>query len=129
MSVLAKWKDEHKTTVVVTYQSPWTWNEFHEAALTTNALMESVDYGVVLIEDTSHGSLLPPGIIIGHGKTAIANFPSNLTLIVVVANSTIIRTFLSLVAGMNPGGRANIIKTAPTLEKAYAMAEEALLKT
>jgi hypothetical protein len=129
MSVSAKWRDKHKTTVVVTYQSPWTWIEFHEAALATNALMESVDYDVVIIEDTSHGSMLPGGNIVGHGKTAIANFPNNLALIVVVANSTIVRTFLSLVTGMNPGGRANIIKTAPTLEKAYAIAEEALLKT
>lgn len=129
MSVSAKWKDEHKTTIVVTYQNPWTWTEFHEAALTTNALMDSVDYNIVIIEDTSHGSMLPPGNIVGHGKTAIANFPSNLALIVVVANSTIVRTFLSLVTGMNPGGRANIIKTASTLEKAYAMADEALLET
>jgi hypothetical protein len=126
MSVTPKWKDERQTTIVVTYQNPWTWDEFDEAALATNALMKSVDYHVVLIEDTSHGGLLPPGNVVAHGKWAIANFPNNLALIVVVVNSSLIRTFLSIVAGMNPGGRKDLIKTAPTLEKAYAMAEEAL---
>ena len=129
MSVSPKWKDDRKTTIVVSYQSPWTWKEFQEAALATNALMNSVDYDVVLIQDTSHGSMLPPGNIVGHGNTAITNFPGNLALIVVVVNSTLVRTFLSLVTGMNPGGRAGIIKTAPTLEKAFVIAEEALLKT
>ena len=128
MPVTPKWKDDRKTTIVVTYQNPWTWTEFQAAAVATNALMDSVDYNVVLIQDTSHGGLLPPGNIVLHGKTAIANFPGNLAVIIVVVNSTLIRTFLSIVAGMNPGGRKDQIKTAPTLEKAYLMAEDTLLK-
>jgi len=129
MPVTTKWKDDRKNTIVITYQTPWTWNQFREAAEATNTLMNSVDYEVVIIEDTSHGSMLPPGNIVGYGTSAIANFPSNLALIVVVVNSTLVRTFLSLVAGMNPGGRGEIIKTAATLEKAYQLAEETLLQT
>ena len=128
MPVTPKWNDDRKTTIVVTYQNPWTWAEFQAAAVATNGLMNSVDYNIVLIQDTSHSGMLPPGNIVLHGKTAIANFPNNLALIIVVVNSTLVRTFLSIVAGMNPAGRKDQIKTAPTLEKAYALAEEAFLK-
>jgi hypothetical protein len=123
MPVTPKWKDDRKTTLVITYQNPWTWREFKEAAQATNAMMDSVNASVVLIHDTSHGGLIPPGNIVGNGVNAVANFPNNLALIIVVVNSTLIRTFLSMVVGMNPGGRGDKIKTAPTLEKAYAMAE------
>jgi hypothetical protein len=123
MPVTPKWKDDRKTTIVITYQNPWTWREFKDAAQATNAMMETLADGVVLIHDTSHGGLIPPGNIVGNGVSAVANYPNNLTLIIVVVNSTLIRTFLSMVVGMNPGGRGDKIKTAPTLEKADAMAE------
>jgi hypothetical protein len=122
MPVTPKWKDDRKTTLVITYQNPWTWREFKDAAQATNAMMETVANGVVLIHDTSHGGLIPSGNIVGNGVSAVANYPNNLALIIVVVNSTLIRTFLSMVVGMNPGGRGDKIKTAPTLEKAYAMA-------
>ena len=123
MPVSPKWKDERKTTLIVTYQNPWTWPEFQEAAQATNAMMDSVDAPVVLIHDTSHGGLIPPGHIVSNGVNVVANYPQNLALIIVVVNSTLIRTFLSMVIGMNPGGRGDKIKTAPTLEKAYVIAE------
>jgi hypothetical protein len=126
MPVSPKWKDVRKTTIVITYQSPWTWDEFHEAAQATNALMDTVDHDVVLIHDTSHGGILPSGNIVAHGVSAISNFSDNLALIVVVVNSTLIRTFLSIVISMNPAGRGDKIKTVPTLEKAYLMADEIL---
>ena len=127
MPVTPKWKDDRKTTIVITYQSQWTWDEFHDAVGATNTLMDSVDYPVVLIHDTSHGGMLPPGNVVAHGQSAITNFSNNLALIVVVVNSTLIRTFLSIVISMNPAGRGDKIKMAPTLEKANAIAEEVLL--
>ena len=129
MPVTPKWKDDRKTTLVITYQNPWTWREFKEAAQTTNTMMETVTDTVALIHDTSHGGLIPSGNIVGNGVSAVANYPNNLALIIVVVNSTLIRTFLSMVTGMNPGGRGDKIKTAPTLEKAYAMAESEIINS
>jgi hypothetical protein len=125
MPISVQWSDESQTCIVVSYQGHWSWAEFQEAVQATNNLMNSVDQKVVLIEDTSMGGILPPGNVVAHGKNAIANFPDNLILIVVVANSSLIRTFLSIIATMNPGGRGSIIKTSATLEQALDMARQA----
>ena len=126
MPILPQWNDEHKTTIVITYQGRWTWDEFQAAVAATNVLMNSVDYSVVLIHDTLEGSVLPPGNILAQGRTAIAGFENNLTLIVVVLNSGVIRTFVNIAAGLNPGGRGNIIKTVSSLDIALDLAEKAL---
>ncbi len=126
MPVSPKWKDDRKTTIVITYQNPWIWDEFHDGILSTNALMDTVEYDVVLIHDTSHGGMLPIGNVVTHGNEAVERFSSNVALIIVVVNSTLIRTFLSIVISMNPAGRGDKIKMMPTLEKAYVLADEAL---
>ena len=77
MPVLPQWSDERKTSIVITYQGHWTWDEFQSGVDAINVLMNSVDYPVVLIHDTIQGSTLPPGNIIGQGKAAIAGFADN----------------------------------------------------
>ncbi len=123
MPISVSWKDEAKTCVEITYQGHWTWPEFQAAAAATNDLISSVAYNVVIIENTLNGSVMPPGNIITNGKSAITSFPENTGLIIVVVNSSIIRTFLSIVANTNPRGRRGIIKMVATLEEAYQLAE------
>ncbi len=125
MPILPQWSDERKTSIVINYQGHWTWEEFQAAVEATNELMNSVDYPVVLVHDTIQGSTLPPGNIVAHGKTAIAGFADNLALIIVVLNSSLIRTFLNIVTGLNPAGRGKIIKTVSSLEEALHIAEKA----
>lgn len=126
MPILPHWNDERKTTIIITYQGHWTWDEFHNAVEATNALMSSVDYDVVLIHNTLQGSSLPKGNILAQGTTAITGFKDNLLLIIVVASSTLIRTFVNIATSLNPGGRGNIIKTVATLEAALDIAEHTL---
>ena len=122
MPISVQWVDESQTCIAVTYEGHWSWAEFQTAAQTTNDLMSSIEHGVVIIENTLAGGVLPAGNIIANGKNAITSFPENTSLIIVVVNSSLIRTFLSIVANMNPGGRGSIIKTVATLEEAYQLA-------
>jgi hypothetical protein len=126
MPILPHWNDENKTSIVISYQGHWSWDEFQAAVESTNVLMNSVDYPVVLIHDTLQGSTLPSGNIVAHGKTAIAGFANNLALIIVVLNSSLIRTFLNIVAGLNPAGRGKIIKTVSSLDEALQLAQKTL---
>ena len=78
MPISPQWTDERKAALVITYQGHWTWDEFQGAVDATNALMNSVDYPVVLIHNTLGGSALPPGNILAQGRSAIAGFPITL---------------------------------------------------
>ena len=126
MPINVDWVDANKEILLVTYQGHWTWEEFQNAVYATNVLMNSVDYSVVLIHDTLQGSALPPGNIIAQGKTAISSFADNLVLIIVVVNSSLIRTFLNIISGLNPSGRGQITKTVSTLEEANSLAQKSL---
>ncbi|MCA0458027.1 MAG: hypothetical protein LCI00_28935 [Chloroflexi bacterium] len=124
MPISVQWTDHRRCCVVVTYSDLWSWSDFQKAALVTNDLVSSVPHPVAIIENTLDGSVLPSGNIIANGKNAITGFPDNTSLIVVVLNSSIIRTFLSIVTNMNPRGRGGIIKTSATLEEALALTRE-----
>ena len=126
MPIVPQWSDDSKTCIIINYQGRWTWDEFQDAAHITNGLMKSVDYSIVLIHNTLQGSTLPKGNILAQGTTAISGFEHNLLLIVVVVNSTLIRTFVNIAASLNPGGRGNIIKTVSTLEAAMSIAEKTI---
>jgi hypothetical protein len=126
MPILPQWTDEHKTAIVINYQGHWTWEEFQRAVDAVNTLMRSVNYSVILIHNTLESANLPPGNILAQGRTAISGFADNLMLIIVVANSTLIRTFVNIAAGLNPGGRGNIIKTVASLEQAQRIVETIL---
>ncbi len=125
MPISVQWSDESQTCIVVSYRGHWSWAEFQVAVQATHNLMNSVGHKVVLIADSSMGGILPPGNIISNGKNALANLPDNITLIVVVANSSLIRTFVSIIVTTNPAGRGDIIKLSHTLEQALDIAREA----
>lgn len=124
MPIVPQWSDEHKNCIIVTYQGHWTWDEFQEGVKATNSLMNSVDYPVILIHDTLEGSTLPSGNILAQASMAVRNFENNLLLIIVVMNSTLIRTFVKILVSLNPVGRGDLIKTVATLEAALNMAEK-----
>ncbi|MCA0458026.1 MAG: hypothetical protein LCI00_28930 [Chloroflexi bacterium] len=124
MPISVKWFDDSHTCVVVTYQGRWSWAEFQTAVDETNQLLNTVEHKVAIIEDTAMGGMLPPGNIVANGRNAIASFPKNISLIIVVLNSSLIRTFLTIIASMNPGGHGSIIKITATLEEALDMAEQ-----
>jgi len=125
MSINVSWVDQNKEILVVTYVKRWTWEEFQETVVTTNTLIKAIDHPVVLIHDTLQGSVLPPGNIIAQGKMAFAGAADNVALIIVVVNSSLIQTFLSLVAKFVPNGRGHIIKTVSSLEEAYQLSQGA----
>lgn len=126
MPISVHWtNDQTQTCVEVTYHGHWTWSEFQTAAAATNDLVSSVPHDVAIIENTLDGSVLPSGNIIANGKSAITSFPDNTALIVVVLNSSLIRTFLSIVANMDPRGRRGIIKMVATLDEARQLASMA----
>lgn len=88
-------------------------------------MVSSVRHPVVIIENTLAGGVLPPGNIIANGKNAITGFPGKYRTDRRGGQFvTYIRTFLSIVANMDPRGRRGIIKTTATLEQALEMARE-----
>ncbi len=124
MSININWVDENKEIILIKYEKRWTWTEFQEAVDTTNAMINAVNHPVVEIHDTLEGAVLPQGNIIAQGKQAFAGAADNVSLIIVVVNSSIIQTFLSLVAKFIPNGRGHIIKTVSTMEEANRLSQE-----
>ena len=124
MAINVSWVDQNKEIVLIKYEKRWTWDEFQEKVDATNALISSVNYPVVLIHDTLQGSVLPPGNIIAQGKMAFAGAADNVALIIVVVNSSMIQTFLSLVTQLIPSKHGQIIKIVSSLEEAYQLAQE-----
>ena len=125
MAITAGWYDETQRVILQRYQGRWTWEELSIAAGTTRALTASVPHAVVLFIDMSDSNQIPQGNVLSQGRAIFNMMPSNMTQIIVVAQSQIIEVFANLVIKMLPNWR-NRVKFVKSIEEGKRLLAEAL---
>jgi hypothetical protein len=125
MAITAGWYDETQRVILQRYQGRWTWEELSIAAGTTRALTASVPHTVVLFIDMSDSNQIPQGNVLSQGRAIFNMMPSNMTQIIVVAQSQIIEIFANLVVKMLPNWR-NRVKFVKSIEEGKRLLAETL---
>ncbi len=125
MAITAGWYDETQRVILQRYQGRWTWEELSIAAGTARALTASVPHSVVLFIDMSDSNQIPQGNVLSQGRAIFNMMPSNMTQIIVVAQSQIIEVFANLVIKMLPNWR-NRVKFVKSIEEGKRLLAEAL---
>ena len=125
MAITAGWYDETQRVILQRYQGRWTWEELSIAAGTTRALTASVPHTVVLFIDMSDSNQIPQGNVLSQGRAIFNMMPSNMTQIIVVAQSQIIEVFANLVIKMLPNWR-NRVKFVKSIEQGKRLLAETL---
>ena len=125
MAITAGWYDETQRVILQRYQGRWTWEELSIAAGTARALTASVPHTVVLFIDMSDSNQIPQGNVLSQGRAIFNMMPSNMTQIIVVAQSQIIEIFANLVVKMLPNWR-NRVKFVKSIEEGKRLLAETL---
>ena len=125
MAITAGWYDETQRVILQRYQGRWTWEELSIVAGTTRALTASVPHTVVLFIDMSDSNQIPQGNVLSQGRAIFNMMPSNMTQIIVVAQSQIIEVFANLVIKMLPNWR-NRVKFVKSIEQGKRLLAETL---
>lgn len=63
MSVSINWANEEKSGLILTFMSPWTWDEYEILSDTIRRSFESVDYAVDLIVDLRDVGDIPADVV------------------------------------------------------------------
>lgn len=77
MPVTVSWDDHAHSIILMSLETPWTWEEFDTALDQADEMAESVEHRVDFILDFRHGKQIPHGLPLPHVKQALAAIPAN----------------------------------------------------
>jgi hypothetical protein len=118
MPVSTTWDNEAKNTVLVTYSTKWTWDELYAAMDRLNAMTDTVEGTVDVIQDWRLSPRLPLNAML-HAKNLISKFhPRVGTNVYVGMNPLVTGIWNSFVQVYPSALRGKKFLNAPTLEEA-----------
>jgi hypothetical protein len=121
MSIVVSWETEKQTTIVITFDRPWTWEEFRKSYDDMDKLFKSVSHEVDLILDITEGGFPPAGAVQEFRRVSEIQHP-NLGKIAVVGIPTFFRGMLNILKTVYKGRyEAPDFLFAPSLEEAHKM--------
>lgn len=121
MTITVDWHDDARTIVRWVFPAHWTWEDYNEAQVASNALLASVDYTVDIIGDLTVSSSLPPAALTGY-KNTLRRSPSNTGLIVLVKSNFFVKAMVETLKTLVPSGTPGTdFDFADTIEEAEAL--------
>ena len=96
MGIEVAWDNEDQVIICLTYDRPWTWNDFYAAYDKMDIMLKNVSHDVSLIIDVRNAGFPPAGAPHHFKRVIQANHP-NVRNIVFVGLPLIVRSFLSIV--------------------------------
>ncbi|MGB1288294.1 MAG: hypothetical protein ACPG7F_17295, partial [Aggregatilineales bacterium] len=90
MSIDVTWDTDAKTVLMVSYEKPWTWDEFNQAIDDVQMLLDSVNHPVHMIFDIRGAGFPPQGAMQRFRRTTQINHP-NVDLLIYIAPSMLAR--------------------------------------
>jgi len=106
MAMNIGWYDEQHKVIINRMQEGWTWDELRDQLKTVNDLAASVNGNIVFIIDISRAMSLPPGNTMVNGQYMIRQIPENVSDVIVIIESALIKTFMTMVFGLIPTWRS-----------------------
>ena len=125
MPIDVEWDNEQQTIIRQTYEGKWTWKEFLEVAeQDTNSRIRSVEHTVHVISDFRGTDGLPlGGSALSYAKEALADFPENGGLVLIVSESYFLKSLVMIFRNVFRGRIGNRTHSVKTMEEAYALIE------
>jgi len=102
MAILVDWDDNKQTCIVITFQRPWDWPEFHAAYEKMDALFKGVSHETHLVLNISDGGF-PPGGALQEFRRVSEYKHVNLGKIVVVGVPFFFRGMLNVLKSVYQG--------------------------
>ena len=125
MPIDVEWDNEQQTIIRQIFEGKWTWREFLAATtIETNNRIRSVEHMVHVISDFRESDSLPfGGSALSYAKEALADFPENGGLVLIVSESYFLRSLVLIFRNVFRGKMGNRTHTVKTMEEAYALIE------
>ncbi len=121
MSIDVKWYDDTQRVVYWAFRGKWTWEEYAEAQLVSNALIHSADHTVHIIGNLEQSPGLPPNAITVY-RANLSTTEPNTGMIILVGANGFVRTMINLFLKLSPKSVPGTdFKFAKTDEHARAM--------
>ena len=121
MGITTGWENEQQKTIIITFERPWTWDDFHKAYQGMDELFKSVPHEVDLILDISKGGFPPAGALQEFRRVSEIQH-LNLGKIVVVGLPGFFRGMLDILKRIYQGRyHPPDFLFAPTLDKAHEL--------
>ena len=102
MGIELAWDNEDQVIIRLTYDRPWTWNDFYTAYDNMDMMINSVSHDVSLLIDVRKAGFPPSGAP-QHFKRVTQTKHPNIRNIVFVGLPLIVRSFLSIVTANQKG--------------------------
>lgn len=107
----------------ITFESPWTWQEFTKMVDDLLVLISAVPHPVAAIVDVTHIGRLPAGNVLMHLRRTDEMMPENVDLSILVNPSYAVTTFMSILMRVRPRAQT-LTRYARSLDEARAMVAE-----
>lgn len=122
MAVKLDWYDEQHNAVIYRVEGDWEWAELRDTVGTMHNLADTVHGNIVMVIDISKTKKLPSGNTVVHGQYMIQNLSPNISHIVVIIESALIKTFMTMIFGMMPAwrNRLQFVRTVAEAEPLIA---------
>ncbi len=116
MSIAVEWDDEERTILHYTFESPWTWEEYHAAIARAWEMAAEVDHPTDTITDMRNSRLLPDNVF-RHVRQSMVEIPESTRTVVIVGAGMLVQALLNILRRVyrNQDG---LFFTAETLEEA-----------
>ena len=124
MGIYFKWDNPDRQDILLfVIQTPWTWQEYDDAATQAFALLAQQQHPVANIVEATHAGRLPPGNPLPHLRRVYQQMPPNMTASVVVGASPTIRLFVNVLTGIYPRAK-RLARFTATIDEARAIINE-----
>ena len=127
MPIAVTWNSPEKNIILITFDRPWTWEDFDGAFVQMNDMFKSISHNTSVILNISKGGFPPPNAV-QHFRRVSENQHSNLDKIVVVGIPTFFRAMLTLLRSVYQGRYEEpTFLFAPTLEATHQLIANGIL--
>lgn len=125
MGITISWDNAEQTVIRWDFEQGWTWDDYREAALETNAMIESVGYTVGLLRNVNNSAPPQGGNVLSQWQRTLVQAPSNMGPLVMVDANTFLN-MMSMVFSQVQNRKGKQLLTAPSLEEGRALLAEAM---
>lgn len=104
MPITVKWYNEEQQAIIHHFEGAWDWDDLRDSLKAMGELADGRRMPALI--DVSNTKILPDGNVLLHGKNNLAYIPDNITDMVFLINSQLLKTFVSMVFGIVPTWRS-----------------------
>lgn len=125
MPIRLDWYDNQHRAIIYHVTGHWTWEELRDTVSNLHNLADAAAGNIIMVIDISQSNILPPGNTVLNGQYMIRQLPENISSIVVIIESALIKTFMTMIFGMIPTWR-NRMRFVRTVQEGQEVIDKLL---